>query len=61
MFTNTKGNPLNHSNIDKRVLRPALVRAGLPTIRWHDLRHSFATALLSNGEQRGTFKAPRAQ
>jgi integrase len=26
-----------------------LKRAGLPSIRWHDLRHTYATLLLSRG------------
>jgi integrase len=29
--------------------KPLLKRAGLPDIRWHDLRHTYATLLLSRG------------
>ncbi|MHB8841972.1 MAG: tyrosine-type recombinase/integrase [Candidatus Aquicultor sp.] len=50
VFTNTAGNSINPSNLDKRVLKPALTLARLRSIRFHDLRHSFATALLTNGE-----------
>jgi integrase len=32
-----------------RTLRHILVRAGLPRIRFHDLRHSAATIMLGNG------------
>ena len=32
-----------------RHFRPLLRRAGLPHIRWHDLRHTYATLLLSRG------------
>jgi integrase len=35
---------------EHRSFRPLLVRAGLPSIRLHDLRHSAATLLLSLGE-----------
>jgi integrase len=34
-------NAVNHH------LKPLLRRAGLPDIRWHDLRHTCATLLLS--------------
>ena len=33
----------------RRSFRPLLVKAGLPQIRFHDLRHSCATLLLSMG------------
>jgi integrase len=29
---------------------PALRRAGLPKVRFHDLRHSFASLLIAQGE-----------
>ena len=29
--------------------KPLLRRAGLPDIRWHDLRHTYATLLLARG------------
>ena len=50
VFTNTVGNIINPSNLDSRVLKPALTLAGLRSVRFHDLRHSYATALLSSGE-----------
>jgi integrase len=36
-------------NLTYRSFRPLLERAGLPKIRIHDLRHTFATLLLSKG------------
>jgi integrase len=36
-------------NLTYSSFRPLLKRAGLPTIRFHDLRHTFATILLSRG------------
>jgi integrase len=36
-------------NFTYRSFRPLLERAGLPRIRVHDLRHTFATLLLSKG------------
>jgi integrase len=32
-----------------RHFRPTLKKAGLPKIRFHDLRHTFATLLLKEG------------
>ncbi len=33
-----------------RLFKPLLRRAELPEIRFHDLRHTFATLMLSVGE-----------
>jgi integrase len=38
---------LDPSNVYKRFMAPALVALGLPSARFHDLRHSFAVNLLS--------------
>jgi integrase len=40
---------LNPSNLRQRSFAPLLKRAGLPHIRFHDLRHTCATLLLSKG------------
>lgn len=50
VFPNHTGRPLERQNVVKRSFRPLLARAGLPAIRFHDLRHSAATLLLSLGE-----------
>jgi integrase len=40
---------LDAQNVVNRHFKPLLKRAGLPSIRWHDLRHTYATLLLSRG------------
>jgi integrase len=47
VFATYVGTPINASNIRRRSLAPLLERAGLPKIRFHDLRHTAATLLLS--------------
>ena len=37
-------------NVSSIILQPALERAGLRHIRWHDLRHTYAAMMISNGE-----------
>jgi len=49
VFCNALGRPLEPTNVARRSFRPLLERAGLPRIRFHDLRHSAATLLLSLG------------
>ena len=46
VFPNGAGNPENHGNVLRRGFYPALRRAGLRHIRFHDLRHTFASALI---------------
>jgi integrase len=49
IFTTDTGAPINPSNLRQRSFTPLLKRAGLPHIRFHDLRHTCATLLLSRG------------
>jgi integrase len=49
VFTTNTGAPINPSNLRQRSFAPLLKRAGLPHIRFHDLRHTCATLLLSRG------------
>ena len=49
VFCDTQGGPLRKSNLLRRSFLPLLRRAGLPTIRFHDLRHTAATLLLAQG------------
>lgn len=59
VFTSEEGGPLRGSNFRSRIWRPALERAGLPaSVRLHDLRHTTASLLLSNG---ASIKAAQAQ
>ena len=46
VFPSSEGNLADGGNWRKRGLHPACDRAGLPRIRWHDLRHHFASVLL---------------
>lgn len=49
VFASEIGGPLDGSNILRRSFHPLLHRAGLPRVRFHDLRHSAATLMLSRG------------
>lgn len=49
VFPNEIGRPMDAGNILRRSFWPLLEKAGLPHIRFHDLRHSAATLLLSRG------------
>ncbi len=49
VFTTEAGTPVNPSNLRQRSFAPLLRRAGLPPIRFHDLRHTCATLLLAQG------------
>ena len=50
VFPSRIGTPFNPSNLLYRSFKPLLRRAGLPMIRFHDLRHTFATLMFPNGE-----------
>lgn len=50
VFCNHIGRPLERQNVHRRSWKPLLHRLGLPDVRFHDLRHSAATLLLSLGE-----------
>jgi integrase len=50
VFPNRKGNPEYNANFLKRSFYPALLAADLPSIRFHDLRHTYASLLLDQGE-----------
>lgn len=49
VFTTRTGTPHHAPHIGLRVLKPALEKAGLEPIRWHDLRHTFASLLIASG------------
>jgi hypothetical protein len=49
LFTTDTGGPINPSNLRRRRFAPLLKKARLPRIRFHDLRHTCATLLLSRG------------
>jgi integrase len=49
VFTTDTGAPVNPSNLRQCSFAPLLKKAILPRIRFHDLRHTCATLLLSKG------------
>ncbi|MBI3073018.1 MAG: site-specific integrase [Deltaproteobacteria bacterium] len=49
VFCDSTGGPLRKSNFLRRSFHPILKRAGLPHCRFHDLRHSSAVLMLSEG------------
>jgi integrase len=49
VFTTETGTTINPSNLRQRSLAPLLTKAGLPHIRFHDLRHTCVTLLFSKG------------
>lgn len=49
VFTDSEGKPLRRSNFLRREFTPTLKKAGLPRIRFHDLRHSCASLALQGG------------
>ncbi len=46
MFVTRNGTPFLHRNIE-RHFKKYLVKSGLPDIRFHDLRHTFASIMLA--------------
>jgi integrase len=50
VFTSEAGGLVSHANWYRRYFRPAARRAGLPDrLRYHDLRHTYATLLIAEG------------
>jgi integrase len=49
VFTTAIGTPMDRVNLVKRSFKPLMGRTRLPQIRFQDLRHTFATLLLSRG------------
>ncbi len=49
VFPNGAGNPEGHGNLLRRGFKPFLRKAGLREIRFHDLRHTYASMLFESG------------
>ncbi|MCP4632157.1 MAG: site-specific integrase [candidate division Zixibacteria bacterium] len=50
VFCRDDGKPLCPHSLVKRKFFPTLTRAGLRRIRFHDLRHTYASLLIAQGE-----------
>ena len=50
VFPNEAGQPLNHNNMINRFFVKGLNDAELQIIRFHDLRHTYASLLIEQGE-----------
>jgi integrase len=49
VFSSAAGTPLDAANV-RKTFEACLKKSGLRKIRFHDLRHSFASWLIANGE-----------
>jgi integrase len=49
VFTTRNGTPVHAAHVGPRALKPALEAAEIHPIRWHDLRHTFASLLIAGG------------
>ncbi len=49
VFPNKAGKPMEHKNMVNRHFKPALEAAECPDIRFHDLRHTFASLKIHQG------------
>ena len=50
VFCNAEGKPLDPDSLVKRQFLPALKRAGVKRVRFHDLRHTNVALRLEQGQ-----------
>jgi integrase len=50
VFPNAEGKPICPSNMFRQHFLPAIKKSGIPQIRFHDLRHTYASILIEQGE-----------
>ena len=49
VFASMSGKPLGHRNVTRRGSEPAIKEAGIEGVSIHDLRHAFASRMISRG------------
>jgi integrase len=49
VFCTRRGTPIRRDNLHDKHWKPLLKKCGLPDVRFHDLRHTCATLLLTKG------------
>ena len=60
VFCNEQGGPLDGDNLRHRVFYKLLTKAGLRRVRFHDLRHTFASLLIAQGESLASLGTPQS-
>jgi len=50
VFPSPTDGPLHRSTLYKRGFLPAIRKSGVPRVRFHDLRHTYASLLIDQGE-----------
>ncbi len=50
VFTREEGSPLRPASVSDRHFAELISKAGLPPVRFHDLRHGSATMLIAAGQ-----------
>ncbi len=50
MFCSSEGKPIDPENFIKRQFQPAVKAAGIGKLRFHDLRHTFGSIKIEQGE-----------
>jgi integrase len=49
VFASKEGTPLGHRNLTRRGFEPAVGRAGIDGVTFHDMRHAFASRMIARG------------
>jgi integrase len=49
VFATATGKPLSWRNVTRSALGLAIERSGIEPLRWHDMRHAFASILIAQG------------
>lgn len=49
VFAARNGRPLGHRNVTRRGFEPAAEKAGLEDVTFHEMRHAFASRMISRG------------